>query len=166
MAPAIRAGCPGARSAPRGGCWPPPTITTRGSSRGRTARRLAADEAAAQLRAEVTAGRLDAEAARAVLTAAGHRATRRQARSDGLTSREVEVLRLLAQGLSNREIAERLVISRKTASHHIEHIYAKTGTTNRALASLYAANHGLHRRAKTLTGPLPSPSSRRRRVSS
>jgi DNA-binding CsgD family transcriptional regulator len=101
------------------------------------------DEAAAQLRAEAKAGRLDAEAVRAVLTAAGHRTTRRQARSDGLTSREVEVLGLLAQGLSNRDIAGRLFISRKTASHHIEHIYAKTGTTNRALASLYAANHGL-----------------------
>ncbi|HKR71926.1 MAG TPA: HD domain-containing phosphohydrolase [Streptosporangiaceae bacterium] len=101
------------------------------------------DEAAAQMRAEAKAGRLDAEAAAAVLTAAGHRATRRQARPGGLTSREVEVLRLLARGLSNREIAERLVISRKTASHHVEHIYAKTGTTNRALASLFAASHGL-----------------------
>jgi DNA-binding NarL/FixJ family response regulator len=78
-----------------------------------------------------------------VLTAAGHRATRRPARPAGLTTREVEVLRLLARGLSNREIAERLVISRKTASHHVEHIYAKTGTTNRALASLFAASHGL-----------------------
>ena len=78
-----------------------------------------------------------------MLTAAGHRAIRRQARPDGLTGREVEVLRLLARGLSNREIAERLVISRKTASHHVEHIYAKTGTGNRALASLYAASHGL-----------------------
>ena len=39
--------------------------------------------------------------------------------------------------------AERLVISRKTASHHVEHIYAKTGTANRALASLYAASNGL-----------------------
>ncbi len=78
-----------------------------------------------------------------MLTAAGHQATRRQARPGGLTSREVEVLRLLARGLSNREIAERLVISRKTASHHVEHIYAKTGTTNRALASLFAASHGL-----------------------
>jgi DNA-binding NarL/FixJ family response regulator len=57
--------------------------------------------------------------------------------------REVEVLRLLACGLSNKEIGERLVISRKTVSHHVEHIYAKTGTTNRALASLFAANHGL-----------------------
>jgi DNA-binding CsgD family transcriptional regulator len=75
--------------------------------------------------------------------AAGHPATRRPARAAGLTSREVEVLRLLARGLSNKEIAERLVISRKTASHHVEHIYAKTGTANRALASLFAANHGL-----------------------
>ena len=50
---------------------------------------------------------------------------------------------MLARGLSNKEIAERLVISRKTAGHHVEHIYAKTGTTNRALASLFAANHGL-----------------------
>jgi DNA-binding NarL/FixJ family response regulator len=53
------------------------------------------------------------------------------------------VLRLLARGLSDRQIAERLVISRKTVSHHVEHIYAKTGTTNRALASLFAANHAL-----------------------
>jgi DNA-binding CsgD family transcriptional regulator len=55
----------------------------------------------------------------------------------------VEVLQLLARGLSNKEIAEHLVISRRTAAHHVEHIYAKTGTTNRALASLFAANHGL-----------------------
>ncbi|HEX9516386.1 MAG TPA: HD domain-containing phosphohydrolase [Streptosporangiaceae bacterium] len=102
-----------------------------------------ADEAAAELRTEARAGRLDAEAAAAVLSAAGHRPSRRQARPAGLTSREVEVLRLLARGLSNREIAERLVISRKTASHHVEHIYAKTGMANRALASLFAASQGL-----------------------
>jgi DNA-binding CsgD family transcriptional regulator len=45
--------------------------------------------------------------------------------------------------MSNREIAERLVISPRTAGHHVEHIYAKTGTSNRALASLFAASHGL-----------------------
>ena len=101
------------------------------------------DGAAALLRAEARAGRMDGDAVTAVLGAAGHRATRRPALPAGLTGREVEVLRLLARGLSNREIAERLVISRKTASHHIEHIYAKTGTTNRALASLVAASHGL-----------------------
>jgi HD-GYP domain-containing protein (c-di-GMP phosphodiesterase class II) len=102
-----------------------------------------AGEAAAAARAEVRAGRLDGDAVAAVLSAAGHRAARRRVRPAGLTSREVEVLRLLAAGLSNREIARRLVISPKTASHHVEHIYAKTGTTNRALASLFAANHGL-----------------------
>ena len=103
----------------------------------------AADEAAAQLNAEARAGRLDGAAVEAVLSAAGHRTARRKAGPAGLTSREVEVLRLIAAGLSNREIAARLFISPKTASHHVEHIYAKTGTTNRALASLFAANHGL-----------------------
>jgi HD-GYP domain-containing protein (c-di-GMP phosphodiesterase class II) len=102
-----------------------------------------AAEAAARLQAEARAGRIDSGAAAAVLSAAGHPATRRPARPADLTGREIEVLQLLALGLSNREIAERLVISRKTASHHVEHIYAKTGTTNRALASLFAANHGL-----------------------
>jgi HD-GYP domain-containing protein (c-di-GMP phosphodiesterase class II) len=100
-------------------------------------------EAATALKAEVRSGRIDGDAAAAVLVAAGHRAARRTARPAGLTSREVEVLRLLAGGLSNREIAARLVISVKTASHHVEHIYAKTGTANRAMASLFAANNGL-----------------------
>jgi HD-GYP domain-containing protein (c-di-GMP phosphodiesterase class II) len=117
-----------------------------------------ADAAAAQLRAEVAVGRLDADAAAAVLSAAGHRVTRRAARPDGLTSREVEVLRLLAQGLSNREIAARLVISARTASHHVEHIYAKTGTANRARASLYAARHGLIGAPDANPEPADSPS--------
>jgi HD-GYP domain-containing protein (c-di-GMP phosphodiesterase class II) len=117
-----------------------------------------ADAAAAQLRSEVAAGRLDADAAAAVLNAAGHRVARRQARPDGLTSREIEVLRLLAQGLSNREIAARLVISVKTASHHVEHIYAKTGTANRARASLYAARHGLIGAPDASPEPADSPS--------
>ena len=101
------------------------------------------DDAAAELRAEVKAGRMDGQAVAAVLAAAGHRTSRSPARPAGLTGREIEVLRLLARGLSNKEIAERLFISRRTASHHIEHIYAKTGTANRALASLFAASHGL-----------------------
>ena len=109
----------------------------------RTARQRTADEAAAELRAEVRAGRLDAEAVDAVLAAAGHRVPRRREGPAGLTPREVEVLRLLAQGLSNKEIAARLVISPKTAGNHIEHIYAKIDASSRATASLFAMQHGL-----------------------
>ena len=71
------------------------------------------------------------------------RVKRRREWPAGLTSREVEVLRLLVRGLSNKEIAEQLVISRKTAGSHVEHIYAKIGVSNRAQASLFAIKHGL-----------------------
>ena len=101
------------------------------------------EEAAAELRAEVVAGRLDGAAADAVLRAAGHRVTHRRERPAGLTPREVEVLQLLSRGLSNKEIAVQLVISRKTAGSHIEHIYSKIGASNRARASLFAMKHGL-----------------------
>lgn len=100
-------------------------------------------EAAIELRVEVASGGLDGDAVDAVLRAAGHRVRRRREWPEGLTAREVEVLRLLARGLSNKEIAGQLVISRKTAGSHIEHIYAKTGATNRAQASLFAVKHGL-----------------------
>ena len=56
---------------------------------------------------------------------------------------EVDVLRLVARGLSNKEIGARLVISPKTARNHIEHIYAKIGVSNRAGAGLFAMQHGL-----------------------
>jgi HD-GYP domain-containing protein (c-di-GMP phosphodiesterase class II) len=101
------------------------------------------DQAASELRAEVAAGRLDGAAVDAVLRAAGHRVRRRREWPAGLTAREVEVLGLVARGFSNREIAERLVISRKTAGSHVEHIYAKTGATNRARAGLFAMKHAL-----------------------
>lgn len=67
----------------------------------------------------------------AVFASAGHRVPRRRDGPAGLTARELEVLRLLTGGLTNREIAERLVISSKTVSRHVEHIYAKTGATPR-----------------------------------
>jgi HD-GYP domain-containing protein (c-di-GMP phosphodiesterase class II) len=102
-----------------------------------------ADDAARELRHEVRVGRLDGEVVEAVLTAAGHRVVRRREGPAGLTAREVEVLRLLAQGLSNKDIAARLVITPKTAGNHIEHIYSKIGATNRTAASLFAMQHGL-----------------------
>jgi HD-GYP domain-containing protein (c-di-GMP phosphodiesterase class II) len=99
--------------------------------------------AAAELRAEVAGGRLDAHAVEAVLGAAGHRVRQRPEGLDGLTPREVEVLVLLAQGASTKEIATRLVVSPKTVGTHIEHIYSKIGCSTRAAASLYAMQHGL-----------------------
>lgn len=101
------------------------------------------DEMATMLLAEVRAGRLDSGACHAVLRAAGHHRRGRREWPAGLTAREVQVLRLLSRGLSNREIATELVISVKTAGNHIEHIYAKIGVSNRALASLFATHHGL-----------------------
>jgi HD-GYP domain-containing protein (c-di-GMP phosphodiesterase class II) len=101
------------------------------------------EEAARELRADVRAGRLDDAAVDAVLRAAGHRVGRRRDGPAGLTAREVEVLGLLARGLSSKQIAARLVISPKTAANHVEHIYTKIGASNRAAASLFAMQHGL-----------------------
>ncbi|MFC6599416.1 HD domain-containing phosphohydrolase [Kitasatospora paranensis] len=112
---------------------------------------LTAPQAAAELRAEAAAGRLDAEAVTSVLAAAGHRVPRRTTGPAGLTGREVDVLRLLARGLSNKAIASRLVISPKTARNHVEHIYAKIDTSNRAGACLFALEHGLLPQAEAAT---------------
>ena len=100
-------------------------------------------DVAVELRAEARAGRIDGDAAEAVLVAAGHRATARRERPAGLTAREVNVLGLVARGLTSKEIAAELVISPKTARNHIEHIYVKTGATSRVEASLFAIRHGL-----------------------
>jgi DNA-binding NarL/FixJ family response regulator len=65
------------------------------------------------------------------------------ARDDGLTVREVEVLRLLAGGLTNREIARRLVLSPRTVENHVFRIYARIGARGRADATAYAIHHGV-----------------------
>jgi HD-GYP domain-containing protein (c-di-GMP phosphodiesterase class II) len=104
---------------------------------------LSADASAAELRADAKACRLDAEAVQAVLGAAGHRVPRRREGPAGLTPREVEVLRLVARGLSNKEIAQRLVIAPKTVGNHVEHIYRKIAASSRAGASLFAMQQGL-----------------------
>jgi len=102
-----------------------------------------AEDAAKELRAMVDAGQLDGEAVERVLAAAGHRRAARRAFPAGLTAREVEVLRLLALGLTTRHVAERLVISPKTADHHVQHIYAKIGVSTRGAATLFAIERGI-----------------------
>jgi HD-GYP domain-containing protein (c-di-GMP phosphodiesterase class II) len=100
-------------------------------------------EAARRLHARVRDGALDGAATEAVLHAAGHVARRPRPRPDGLTAREVEVLCLVAQGATNRQIARQLVISEKTARNHVERTYAKIGVSNRVAASMYVLESGL-----------------------
>ncbi len=61
----------------------------------------------------------------------------------GLTAREVEVIRLVATGLTNREIADQLVISQKTVARHLNNIFTRLGLANRAAATAYAYEHEL-----------------------
>jgi DNA-binding NarL/FixJ family response regulator len=62
---------------------------------------------------------------------------------DGLTVREAEVLRLIAAGLSNSEIAEQLYVSEVTIKSHVNHIFTKTGSRDRSQAVAYAHRRGL-----------------------
>ena len=94
---------------------------------------------------------LEPRATRAVLVAVGHgepAAAQRAGGRDnpgGLSRREVDVLGLAARGLTTRQIADRLVISPKTADRHIQHIYGKIGVSTRAAAALWAMQHDVVR---------------------
>lgn len=103
---------------------------------------LARPAAAAELRRAVGAGHLDGAVVEAVLAAAGQ-GIRRRGWPAGLSAREVEVLRLLARGLSNRQMARALVVSEPTVAHHVQHIYRKIGVSTRAAATLFAMQRGL-----------------------
>jgi DNA-binding NarL/FixJ family response regulator len=104
---------------------------------------FAPEQAAAQLRREARDERLDPDAVEAVLAAAGRPVRRRRTHAGGLTPREVEVLRLLARGLSIKAIAAELTVAPKTVDAHIQHIYVKAGVSTRAAATLFAAEHDL-----------------------
>jgi DNA-binding CsgD family transcriptional regulator len=108
---------------------------------------LPAEQAARELVAERDAGRLDTDAVAAVIEAAdGSLAVPRgPSVPAGLTERQIEVLRLVAVGLSNPEIARRLVVSRRTAERHVQDIYPRIGVSSRAAAALFAMEHDLLR---------------------
>jgi DNA-binding NarL/FixJ family response regulator len=88
---------------------------------------------------------LDAQVRERLLAAAagGPLSTSDRGLPDGLTAREAEVLRLIADGLSNREIASRLFVSEATVKSHINRLFAKTAIRDRAQAVQYAYRHGL-----------------------
>jgi DNA-binding CsgD family transcriptional regulator len=95
-----------------------------------------------------------AEACRRLLRSAGASVPRQPARGEdpelsrlGVTLREAEVLALVAEGLSNRDVAERLIVSVRTVEKHVEHLMTKTSTVNRAQLAAFAA-----RRASSSTG--------------
>jgi HD-GYP domain-containing protein (c-di-GMP phosphodiesterase class II) len=99
------------------------------------------DDAARTIEAD---GSLDADAVSCVLAAAGQRAAASPPRWPAeLTDREVEVLRLIARGRSNREVAGTLFISPKTVGRHVENLYAKIGVSSRAAAAVFAMEHRL-----------------------
>jgi HD-GYP domain-containing protein (c-di-GMP phosphodiesterase class II) len=106
---------------------------------------LTSTQAGEELVRDARAGQLDPDAVAAVVEAADQkRAARgRDLRPAGLSGREIEVLRLVTRACSNREIAEHLHISPRTAEHHVQHIYAKIGVSSRSAAALFALDHEL-----------------------
>lgn len=104
---------------------------------------VGAEQARDVLLDEARAGRLDAAVVRALLDANTGEAPKRGAWPKGLSDREVEVLRLVARGSTNKEIAKELGLSPKTVQHHVAHVYEKIGVESRAGASLFATQSGL-----------------------
>jgi len=105
---------------------------------------LTPEQSIDELKQQARAGKLDSAAVQSVIdVASGTASTRRHESPAGLSDREIEVLQLMARGLSTRKIAEILTISPKTADHHIQHIYNKIGISTRAAATLFAIQHHL-----------------------
>ena len=94
---------------------------------------------------DIRDGLLDREAVEVTLAAAGQRAAARVRGNApaSLSEREAEVLCLLARGLTNKQIAAKLVLSPRTVQHHVEHIFDKTGVRTRAAAAVFAMQHDL-----------------------
>jgi len=104
---------------------------------------FSAEVAAKELQAQAGTGQLDGDAVSAVLKAAAQRVPRRRTGFAGLTSREIDILRLLARGGSTAEISGQLGLSHRTVEEHIERIYAKAGVRTRAAAAAFALQYRL-----------------------
>jgi HD-GYP domain-containing protein (c-di-GMP phosphodiesterase class II) len=106
---------------------------------------LLPQDAATLLERDAFLNRLDPDAVRGVLAAAGHRrhAAAPQSYPNGLSEREVDVLRLVAKGMSRKQIGATLFIADKTVARHIEHIYGKIGVNTRPGATVFAMQNGL-----------------------
>ena len=121
----------------------------RAGARGYLTKDAGADEIARAI-AAVASGQmvLDTAAQQRVIESLGGQPSRARTPTvrslpDDLTEREAEVLGLIAEGLSNAEIAARLVVSQATVKTHVNHIFAKTGARDRAQAVAYAYRKGL-----------------------
>lgn len=101
------------------------------------------EQAAAVLRRDAAEGRLDGDVVAAVISTASGAPPRRVRASMALTDRELEVVRLVARGDSNKELARQLEISENTARHHLESIYAKLDARTRTGAVMQALSRGL-----------------------
>lgn len=110
----------------------------------RTGTPLSPTAACSRLRTLAERGELDGDVVSAVTAAVeGRSKPLRRTAPAGLSERQVEVLRLMAKGLSNKEIAKALVVSPRTAEHHVQDIYLKIGVASRAAAALFAMEHQL-----------------------
>ena len=108
-------------------------------------RAIAADDIATTLEQEADKGRLDRAAVRAVLETAGARVAHPRAtgRPGGLSEREMDVLRLVARGLTDRQVAARLKLSPRNVGQVLGHAYEKIGVTTRAGAAMFAMKNGI-----------------------
>jgi HD-GYP domain-containing protein (c-di-GMP phosphodiesterase class II)/DNA-binding CsgD family transcriptional regulator len=100
-------------------------------------------QASEVLHAAVRDGRLPREPVDAVLGVVGQPPVVGRSWPVGLTDREVDVLRLIARGSSDRQISADLGITTKTVAHHVQHVYDKIGVRSRAGATLFALDHRL-----------------------